>query len=206
MKCAVERERQTSLFTISLLMLLGQKGGMCTHVREGDEDMITQKYKPQNEILGLSASKRSNNILAFLSGHDSPAVLSLPGPLSRLISQSLPPLYWYSSSSIPPLLHPSPRWFAVIPPDPGNQGSDAAQPKQMQCFPSKIFFFIKRQSCATLSTFPKAVFLKRKKKALDIIHRLFITRLLSLSISLPFFQTCEAVLCAPSPSTLLALI
>lgn len=44
---------------------------MCAHVCEGDEDMITQKNKPQNEILGFSASKRSNKILTFSSGHNS---------------------------------------------------------------------------------------------------------------------------------------
>ncbi len=33
--------------------------------------MITQKYKPQNEILGFSASKCSNKILTFSSGHNS---------------------------------------------------------------------------------------------------------------------------------------
>ena len=52
-------------------MVLRQKRGMCAHVCEGDEDMITQKYKPQNEILGFSASKRSNKILTFSSGHNS---------------------------------------------------------------------------------------------------------------------------------------
>lgn len=136
-------------------MVLRQKGGMRAHVREGDEDMITQKYKPQNEILGLSASKGSNKILTFLSGHNSPlCYLSLGLYLASSASPFFPLLIFPCLR--PPLVHPSQQWFAVIPPDPGNQGSDAAQPKQMQCFPSKIF--ITRRSCATSSTFQKAVF------------------------------------------------
>lgn len=51
--------------------------------------MITQKYKPQNEILGFSASKRSNKILAFSPGHNSPLSYLSLWSLSRFISKPL---------------------------------------------------------------------------------------------------------------------
>lgn len=121
--------------------------------------MITQRYKPQNEILGFSASKRSNKIL--LSGPQLPAVLSFPLPLSRFISESLLSLLIFLRSLVPcPLLV---QRFAVIPPDPGTRRlTILKQPSQNKCKVSRPCFN-KGGLCAmsrirTSSSFSKAVF------------------------------------------------
>lgn len=86
-RCVFHRDRPTSLSAIFLCwwFLDTREGSVCMCERE---DMITQKYKPQDEISGFSVSKCSNKIFSFLSGHN-----SIPFYFSLSASPLF--LYWY---------------------------------------------------------------------------------------------------------------
>lgn len=131
-------------------MVVRQKRGMCAHVREGDEDMITQKYKPQNEILGFSQSVPTK------SSHSRPvpAVLSFPRPLSCFIGKVPFSLLILRSLILSSTLHPftvNTSWSRYL------RLTILLQCSQNKCNISCLCFN-KGWVCAMSSTFSKAVF------------------------------------------------